>query len=152
MMKVAIYTDGSCMGTPGVGGYAAILSCAGREKVLTGGARRTTNNQMELSAVIEALSLLKKACDVTIYTDSAYIVNNFPRIAQWRACGWMGSSGAIKNHEFWNKLDLIVQKLTKIGVTIEFSKVRAHTGVALNERCDRLAKGIVRQLAYEETE
>ena len=149
MKKVSIYTDGSCLGNPGVGGYAAILTCEGREKVITGGTKKSTNNRMEMTAVIEALGLLKKACAVTIYTDSSYLVNNFSRMPEWRANGWMGASGAVKNHELWDKMDFIVQKLTEMGATIEFSKVRGHAGVALNERCDRLARGIARQLAYE---
>lgn len=149
MKKVSIYTDGSSVGTPGVGGYAAILSCGNYEKVITGGTKKATNNQMEMTAVIEALYLLKKPCEVTIYTDSAYIVNNFSRIPEWRANGWMGTSGAVKNHELWDKMDAAVTRAHKLGVTISFSKVRAHTGVALNERCDRLARGIACQLARE---
>jgi len=140
-MKVTIYTDGSCIGNPGPGGWAAMLRVeingALREKVISGGEPATTNNQMELRAAIEALNLIRRPCTIFLYTDSAYLANNFSRIPLWRAKGWQTTVGEVKNRDLWELLDGIVR--TK-GIDLRFQKVAGHAGVADNEAMDTLAR------------
>lgn len=136
MKKVCIYTDGACSGNPGPGGWAAILSCMGREKELSGGERETTNNRMELRAVIEALSALKEPCEVELWTDSQYIARaiNEGWLAGWKRCGWRRKEGELKNPELWQRLDAL---LGEHKVTVNW--LRGHDGQEQNERCDALA-------------
>lgn len=136
MKKVCIYTDGACSGNPGTGGWAAILSCMGREKELSGGERETTNNRMELRAVIEALSALKEPCEVELWTDSQYIARaiNEGWLAGWKRRGWRRKEGELKNPELWQRLDAL---LGEHKVTVNW--LRGHDGQEQNERCDALA-------------
>ena len=136
MKKVCIYTDGACSGNPGPGGWAAILSCMGREKELSGGERETTNNRMELRAVIEALSALKEPCEVELWTDSQYIARaiNEGWLAGWKRRGWRRKEGELKNPELWQRLDAL---LGEHRVTVDW--LRGHDGQEQNERCDALA-------------
>ena len=136
MKKVCIYTDGACSGNPGPGGWAAILSCMGREKELSGGERETTNNRMELRAVIEALSALKEPCVVELWTDSHYIARaiNEGWLAGWKRRGWRRKEGELKNPELWQRLDAL---LGEHKVTVNW--LRGHDGQEQNERCDALA-------------
>ena len=136
MKKVCIYTDGACSGNPGPGGWAAILSCMGREKELSGGERETTNNRMELRAVIEALSALKEPCEVELWTDSQYIARaiNEGWLAGWKRRGWRRQEGELKNPELWQRLDAL---LGEHKVTVNW--LRGHDGQEQNERCDALA-------------
>ena len=136
MKKVCIYTDGACSGNPGPGGWAAILSCMGREKELSGGERETTNNRMELRAVIEALSALKEPCEVELWTDSQYIARaiNEGWLAGWKRRGWRRKEGELKNPELWQHLDAL---LGEHKVTVNW--LRGHDGQEQNERCDALA-------------
>ena len=136
MKKVCIYTDGACSGNPGPGGWAAILSCMGREKELSGGERETTNNRMELRAVIEALSALKEPCEVERWTDSQYIARaiNEGWLAGWKRRGWRRKEGELKNPELWQRLDAL---LGEHKVTVNW--LRGHDGQEQNERCDAIA-------------
>lgn len=136
MKKVCIYTDGACSGNPGPGGWAAILSCMGREKELSGGERETTNNRMELRAVIEALSALKEPCEVELWTDSQYIARaiNEGWLAGWKRRGWRRKEGELKNPELWQRLDAL---LGEHKVTVNW--LRGHDSQEQNERCDALA-------------
>ena len=135
--NVTIYTDGSCSGNPGNGGWGAILMHAGRKKELSGGERETTNNRMELMAAIMALKQLKVPCNVDLYSDSAYMVNafNLGWVNTWKANGYRGSDKKqIKNLELW--LELF--KLTEIH-NVNFIKVKGHADNEFNNRCDQLA-------------
>ena len=137
MKHVDIYTDGACRGNPGPGGWGAVLVYAGREKELSGGEPHTTNNRMELSAVIAALSALKEPCEITLTTDSKYVsdaVNNGWAVS-WRARGWRkGDKSPALNPDLWETL---LDLLEKHKVT--FVWVKGHAGHPYNERCDRLA-------------
>ncbi len=137
MKHVDIFTDGACSGNPGPGGYGVILRFGTAEKELSGGDAHTTNNRMELLGVITALRALKEPCDVTITTDSQYVVNGITKgwAAGWRARGWKRSNKepAI-NPDLWGELlDLCDRH------TVRFNWVRGHNGHPENERCDRLA-------------
>ena len=107
MKEVTIYTDGACSGNPGPGGWGAVLMFQGKQKEISGGAKNTTNNIMEITAVIEALKLLKESCKVKIYSDSAYVVNAFNEhwIEGWIAKNWQNSKKEpVKNKELWQEL------------------------------------------------
>lgn len=135
---IVIYTDGACSGNPGKGGYAAILVCGEHTKEVTGGCEFTTNNKMELSAVIAALEALRKKSDVVIRSDSNYVVNNFKFIETWRNNGWVKKDKTpVLNAELWQKLAELVA--TKCN-TCTFEHVYGHAGNMLNEKCDKLAK------------
>ena len=134
---VEIFTDGACSGNPGAGGWGAILRFGGREKELSGGEKETTNNRMELTAVIEALSALKKPCSVTLTTDSQYVVNAVEKrwIYAWKAKNWRKSDGKpALNVDLWEKL-LPLLETHSVG----FVWIRGHNGHPENERCDALA-------------
>lgn len=137
MKEVAIFTDGACSGNPGPGGWGAILRCDGREKELSGGEAHTTNNRMELTGVIEALSALKYPCKVTLTTDSKYVVDGITKgwAQGWRKRGWKKSDGKpALNPDLWERL------LELIAVhDVEFCWIKGHAGHEENERCDRLA-------------
>lgn len=135
--KVEIYTDGACSGNPGPGGYGVILVYKGRQKELSGGFRRTTNNRMELMALIMALVALKEPCAVTIHTDSKYLMGGFEKnwIAKWKANGWKTSSKEpVQNQDLWMRLDSLLEK----HITA-FCWVKGHADSAENNRCDELA-------------
>ena len=137
MKKVEIYTDGACRGNPGKGGWGAILVYGGREKELSGGEAETTNNRMELSAVIAALSALKEPCEVTLTTDSQYVVNAIEKgwLESWQSNGWRKSDkGAVLNIDLWQKLVALLDEHK-----VSFVWVRGHNGHPYNERCDKLA-------------
>lgn len=136
MKKVCIYTDGACSGNPGPGGWAAILRYNGHEKELSGGERETTNNRMELMAVISALTALKESCEVELWTDSQYIARaiNEGWLAGWKRRGWRRKEGELKNPELWQRLDAL---LGEHKVTVNW--LRGHDGQEQNERCDALA-------------
>ena len=137
MKKVKIYTDGACSGNPGPGGYAAILIYNGVEKEISGGDRDTTNNKMELTAVIKGIEMLKEKCIVTIYSDSAYIVNSIQNgwIYSWKKNNWIKSDKTkVKNIDLWEKL------LKQMDFhEVSFIKVKGHSDNEYNNRCDRLA-------------
>ena len=137
MKKVELYTDGACRGNPGKGGWGAILVYAGREKEMSGGEAQTTNNRMELMAAIMALKQLKVACEVDLYSDSAYMVNafNLGWVDTWKANGYRGSDKKqIKNLELW--LELFSLTATH---KVNFIKVKGHADNEFNNRCDQLA-------------
>ena len=136
MKHVTIYTDGACSGNPGPGGWAAILSYNGREKELSGGEASTTNNRMELSGAIAALSALTESCAVTLYTDSQYIERaiNERWLDSWKRRGWRRKDGPVKNLELWQQLDLLLQRHS---VSVHW--VKGHAGNEFNNRCDALA-------------
>ena len=143
---VVIYTDGACKGNPGPGGWGAILSTPGFEKEIFGGELGTTNNRMELSAVIEALAALKRPCSITLYLDSEYVRKGITEwIHGWKARGWRTAAKApVKNVDLWQRLDTLV---ATAGHTIDWRWVKGHAGDPGNERADALAnQGVERAL------
>ena len=137
MKSVTLYTDGACSGNPGPGGWAAILLWRGKEKVLSGGEELTTNNRMELTAVIRGLEALKEPCLVTVYSDSRYVVEAMTAgwALGWRARGWKRrDSGEAKNPELWARL----LELAEIH-RLRWVWVKGHADDELNARCDALA-------------
>jgi ribonuclease HI len=147
MNKITIYTDGACKGNPGPGGWGVILRSAGQvEKELFGGDALTTNNRMEMTAVIEALSALKRPCDIALYVDSKYVIQGITEwLPGWKAKGWKtAAKQPVKNVDLWQKLDALVNTG---GHTIEWCWVKGHAGDPGNERADALAnKGVVKAL------
>lgn len=137
MDSVVIYTDGSCQGNPGPGGWAAILSAKDREKIVSGHEKYTTNNRMELMAAVEALRILKRTCNIKLYTDSTYLKQGMSIwINNWRKNGWRGADKKpIKNQDLWLALDDMASRHR-----VEWHWVKAHCGHEPNERVDRLAK------------
>lgn len=134
---VDVYTDGACRSNPGPGGWGAIIVFNGTEKELSGGEKYTTNNRMELIAVITALSSLKESCDVTITTDSKYVADAIGKkwLDNWKKRGWKKSDGSpVLNPDLWQQLDKLLQKHN-----VQFSWVKGHAGHPYNERCDKLA-------------
>lgn len=135
--QVTIYTDGACEGNPGPGGYGVVLLHAGGRRELSEGYRLTTNNRMELLAVIRGLEALKERCRVTLHSDSRYVIDGIEKgwAARWRANDWMrNKKEAAINSDLWGRL------LDLCGAhDIKFRWVRGHSGVPENERCDRLA-------------
>lgn len=137
MEEVTIYTDGACSGNPGPGGWGAILMIGDNKKEISGGSPDTTNNIMELTAVIEALKTLKRPCKVNLYSDSAYVINAFVQkwIYGWLKKNWKTASNEpVKNQELWKEL----YSLTKIH-DVTFNKVKGHSDNKFNNRCDELA-------------
>jgi len=144
MEEVIIYTDGACSGNPGPGGWGAILMINENKKEISGGNKNTTNNIMELTAVIEALKLLKRPCNVNLYSDSAYVVNAFLQnwILGWIKNGWKNSNKEdVKNKELWQELI----SLTKVH-NVTFHKVKGHADNKYNNRCDELARNAIKNL------
>lgn len=139
-MKVEIYTDGACSGNPGPGGWGAVLRYGDHEKELSGGESDTTNNRMEMTAVIEALSALKKPCHVDLYTDSTYVKDGVTKwMDGWKTKGWKtAAKKPVKNRDLWEKMDLELQKHT-----IMWHWVKGHAGHPENERADQLATGAI---------
>lgn len=136
MTEVVIYTDGACKGNPGPGGWGAWLKSGTHEKELWGGEPRTTNNRMELTAVIEALASLKKRCSVVIYTDSEYVRNGITTwIHGWKSRGWLtADKKPVKNVELWQRLDALAKEHE-----VTWRWVKGHAGDPGNERADQLA-------------
>ena len=137
MKHVDIYTDGACRGNPGRGGWGAILVYLGHEKELCGGEKLTTNNRMELMAAISALEALKEKCEITLYSDSKYMIDSITKgwVYSWKAKGWKkADKSPALNPDLWEKL---LELLDKHDVT--FVWVKGHDGHAYNERCDTLA-------------
>ena len=144
MQKVTIYTDGACSGNPGPGGWAAILICGENKKEISGGNINTTNNIMELTAILEGLKALKVECEVQVYSDSAYSVNAFNQgwIYNWMKKGWKTASGEpVKNKELWQELYDLTKKHN-----VTFNKVKGHSDDELNNRCDELARGEIEKI------
>ena len=144
MKEVELYTDGSCSGNPGPGGWGAILCFRGLEKELSGGERETTNNRMELTAAIRGLEALKEPCRVALYTDSQYIANaiNQHWLANWKKRGWKkADKSPVLNRELWEALDA---QLSRHDVT--FHWVKGHADNAYNNRCDALAVAQTRKM------
>ena len=142
MNEVQIYTDGACKGNPGPGGWGAWLKSGATEKELFGGELNTTNNRMELQAVIEGLGALKRPCKVVLYLDSQYVRQGITEwIKGWKAKGWITSTKQpVKNIELWQQLDKLV---AEGGHQIEWRWVKGHSGDPGNERADALAnKGV----------
>ena len=145
MKKVEVFTDGACSGNPGPGGWGAVLRYNGVEKELSGGEANTTNNRMELSAVIFALKALKEPCEVTLYSDSQYVCNALKLgwAKKWRENGWMrNKKDPALNPELWGELLDLCDK-HKVAVIW----VRGHAGHPENERCDRLAVAAAKKYA-----
>ena len=137
MKHVDIYTDGACRGNPGPGGWGAVLVYKGLEKELSGGEAHTTNNRMELSAVIAALSALKEPCEVTLTTDSKYVADAVSNgwAVSWRANGWRkGDKSPALNPDLWETLLGLLERHK-----VTFVWVKGHAGHPFNERCDTLA-------------
>lgn len=147
MNQVVIYTDGACKGNPGPGGWGVLLKSANAERELFGGELATTNNRMEMTAVIEALGALKRPCAVTLYMDSQYVLKGLTEwLPGWKAKGWKtASKQPVKNADLWQKLDHLV---ATSGHTIDWRWVRGHNGDPGNERADALAnRGVEQALA-----
>lgn len=140
MEKVLIYTDGACSGNPGPGGWGTILIYKEHKKEFSGGSKSTTNNIMEMTAVIEALKKLKNPCnfEIEVYSDSAYVVNAFNNgwIYNWRKNNWKtASKEPVKNRELWEEMYSLIENLN-----IKFIKVKGHSDNEYNNRCDELAR------------
>lgn len=136
---VTIYTDGACSGNPGPGGWGAILMHGDHKKEISGFERETTNNQMELTAVIKALESLKAPCSVELFSDSAYVVNAILQgwLVNWINNGWVGSDKKpVKNIELWKRLKELLETHAVV-----FNKVKGHADNEFNNRCDELATG-----------
>lgn len=139
MKKVVIYTDGACSGNPGAGGWGAVLFYKDTMKEISGFEPETTNNQMELTAAIKALNLLKEPCEVDLYSDSAYLVNGFLEdwVGKWQLNGFKSSNKkAVQNADLWQQL-ISLSKVHKIN----WIKVKGHADNKYNNRCDQLATG-----------
>jgi len=138
MNPIEIYTDGACKGNPGPGGWGVLLKSGGTDKELFGGELQTTNNRMELLAVIEALSALKRPCQVTLYLDSEYVRKGITEwISGWKARGWRtAAKQPVKNVDLWQRLDAVV---STSGHAIDWRWVKGHAGDPGNERADALA-------------
>lgn len=137
MKDVEIFTDGACSGNPGPGGYGVILRYQGRERELSGGEKSTTNNRMELTALIQGLQALKEPCRVTLYSDSKYVVDAIQKgwAKKWRANGWMRTkTERALNVDLWEKALQLLERHE-----MRFVWVKGHAGHPENERCDRLA-------------
>ena len=144
MKEVEIYTDGACSGNPGPGGYCAILEFNGKEKVISGGERNTTNNRMELLAVIVSLKALKEKCHVKLYSDSAYVCNaiNNNWLNTWQVNNWRtANKKEVLNKDLWDEL-LNLLSIHKV----EFIKVKGHADNVKNNRCDKIARSEIQKL------
>lgn len=137
--NVTIYTDGSCQGNPGPGGWAAILKYGKHEREISGGEKDTTNNRMELRAALEALRALTEPCQVTLLTDSEYLKKGITLwMPNWKRRNWRRKGGKLANVDLWMKLDEEIQRHE-----IHWRWVRGHAGNVMNERVDKLAKNAI---------
>jgi len=136
LKKVIIHTDGACQGNPGPGGWAAILECEGQKCELSGGVPVTTNNRMELQAVIEALNALTEPCEIEFHTDSVYVKNGVSKwLATWKRNGWRTKAKQpVKNEDLWRAVDSSVS-----NHQVDWRWLKGHAGHVGNERCDQLA-------------
>lgn len=136
MKKIMMYTDGACKGNPGPGGFGAILVYGEIEKVLAGGALETTNNRMELSAVIAGFEALKQPCHVTLTSDSTYVLHSLTKgwVDNWKSKHFMKGTKPVPNTDLWKRLLAAME-----GHTVEYVWVKGHNGHPYNERCDTLA-------------
>ncbi len=145
MKNVEIYTDGACRGNPGVGGWGAVLKYGSVEREISGGEASTTNNRMELTAVIEALTLLKEPCHVTLTSDSKYVTDAILKgwLDSWQKKGWRKADGkAVLNVDLWERL------LSLLAIhNVDFVWVHGHMGHKYNERCDELATAFADKIA-----
>ncbi len=142
--RVILYTDGACSGNPGLGGYGGILAYKGTEREYSGAEEETTNNRMEITAVLVGLKRLKYPCVVDVYSDSAYTVNAFNEgwIYAWRKNGWKKADGkAVLNIDLWEELYALVSEHE-----VTFHKVAGHADDEKNNRCDALARGAIAEL------
>ena len=139
MSEIKIYTDGSCLGNPGAGGYAAIIINDKNNRVeIVGGEHETTNNRMELMAAIEALKKVSADDFIELFTDSSYLKNAFTQgwLANWKRNGWQTANKTpVLNMDLWKKLDALI-----LNCSVKFNWVKGHAGNSLNERCDKLAR------------
>ena len=142
MKRVTLYTDGACSGNPGIGGWGAVLMYNGYEKRISGAEAETTNNRMEITAVIEGLKCLNQPCEVDGYSDSAYTVNAFSSgwVYGWRKSGWKKADGKpVLNSDLWQEL-LVLTEVHKVN----FNKVKGHADNEYNNSCDKLATDAVK--------
>ncbi len=137
MRKAVVYTDGSCKGNPGDGGWGAVIIIGDDEHEINGGEKRTTNNRMELVAAIKALSWLMEPCEVELYTDSKYLINGITRwIHNWKTQHWKSAAGkTVKSVDLWMQLDQLTARHR-----ISWNWVKGHSGNDFNERADSLAR------------
>ncbi len=145
MKSVNLYTDGACSFNPGPGGWGAILEYKGIEKEMHGSKKDTTNNQMEITAVLKGLAALNEPCEVTIYTDSAYVLNTFEKgwIYNWLKNGWRNSQKKpVENKELWEQMLKLIKPHK-----VNWVKVKGHSGHEYNERCDALARQGVQEIS-----
>lgn len=143
LKHVDIYTDGACSGNPGAGGWAAVLIYNGIEKTVSGYNRDTTNNRMEMLAVIQGLRQLKEKCDVSLYSDSAYVVDSIQlgRLSGWQKNNWRTTSkDDVKNVDLWKSMIFEMEKHT-----IQFVKVKGHADNDYNNRCDKIARNEIKK-------
>lgn len=142
MKKVTLYTDGACSGNPGVGGWGAVLIYNGHEKRISGAEEATTNNRMEIFAVISGLECLKEACEVTVYSDSAYTVRAFSEgwISEWEKSNWKKADNKqVLNKDLWQRLLNLTRKHK-----VTFVKVKGHADNEYNNICDKLATDAIK--------
>ena len=142
MKSIEIYTDGACSGNPGPGGWGVVLLYQGNKKELSGYQPETTNNRMELFAAIQGLAALREPCEVTLYSDSSYLINAFEKhwLDNWQRNGWKTSSKSpVENQDLWKLLLLHVR-----NYRVRFQKVKGHSDNAYNNRCDELAVAAIR--------
>ena len=146
MKQVFLYTDGACSGNPGPGGWGAILRYGQSEKELCGGEEQTTNNRMELTAVIEGLAALKEPCTVELQSDSTYVVDSVSKgwVYGWRAKNWQKGGKPVPNADLWQKLLPLLEKHK-----VNFHWVRGHDGHPENERCDKMAVSCAKSYAAQ---
>mgnify|MGYP006278073055 CR=1 FL=1 len=143
MKEVILYTDGACSGNPGPGGWGALLIWNGTEKELSGGEANTTNNRMEMKAIIEGFRALREACHVKVHSDSALIINAFKQnwIGNWKRRGWKKSNKKpVENQDLWKEMLRVISPHT-----VEWIKVKGHSTNELNNRVDRIAVAASRQ-------
>ncbi len=147
--EVVIFTDGACRGNPGPGGWGALLKFGAHEREIFGGEAATTNNRMELTAAIEALETLKRACSVELHTDSQYLRLGVSEwLSQWKARGWRtAAKKAVKNEDLWRRLDE-----ARARHAVDWRWVKGHAGHPLNERADRLARRGMEELEARQAE
>ena len=143
MKQVTLITDGSCLGNPGPGGWAAIIRFGSRKKELSGGERETTNNRMEMRAVLEGLNALNEPCEVLLEIDSQYVKNGVTQwMDGWKRKGWKtASKQPVKNQDLWRALDEAIQRHS-----IDWKWVKGHADHADNNRCDELARAAAAQV------
>jgi len=149
MRKITIYTDGACSGNPGPGGYGTILIYGEHRKEISGGEAQTTNNRMEIMAVIAGLETLNQPCNVTVYSDSRYVVDAVEKgwVNRWRQNNWMrNKKEPALNTDLWERmLELLATH------TVTFHWVKGHAGNQENERCDKLAREAINTVSKEQT-